>query len=136
MSVTHKSLPPSLPPSLLQVFFVVNLQPPAAVVSSPTSDPDPPIQCDLMDGRDAFLTMARERHWEFSSRRRARNSTMCMTYELHNQSGDRFTCNHCRNHVETRYHCKDCEVSAVIDNITGYMRLYMYYPYEYILTDN
>ena len=34
-------------------------------------DPDPYISCDLMDGRDAFLTMARGKHQEFSSLRRA-----------------------------------------------------------------
>ena len=110
------SLLPSLPPSL-QMFFVVMLQPPAAVVSSPlpgTTDPDQLIQCDLMDGRDAFLIMARERHWEFSSLRRARYSTMAMLYELHNQSGDHFICNNCHKHIETRYHCKECDVSAKV----------------------
>lgn len=61
-------------------------------------DPDPFIQCDLMDGRDAFLTLAREKHYEFSSLRRAKYSTMSMLYELHNQSQDKFvyTCNNCR----------------------------------------
>ena len=105
-----------IPLLLLQVFFVVLLQPPQTVGSSPlpgTTDPDQLITCDLMDGRDAFLTMARERHWEFSSLRRAKYSTMAMLYELHNQSGDRFvyTCDHCRMHVETRYHCRECDVS-------------------------
>ena len=78
-----------------------------------TSDPDKLISRDLMDGRDAFLTMSRERHWEFSSLRRAKYSTMAMLYELHNQTSDHFvyTCNHCRMHVETRYHCRECDVS-------------------------
>ena len=66
-----------------------------------------------MDGRDAFLTMARERHYEFSSLRRAKYSSMAMLYELHNQGQDRFvyTCNNCKGHVETRYHCTICDVS-------------------------
>lgn len=70
------------------------------------------MNCDLMDGRDAFLTMARDKHFEFSSMRRAQFSTLCMLYELHNQGQDKFvyTCNHCKNHVETRYHCTVCEV--------------------------
>lgn len=95
-------------------------------------DPDPFINCDLMDGRDAFLTMARERHYEFSSLRRAKYSTMAMVYELHNQGSDKYvffssfllrpyvtifellyrfvyTCNNCKSHVETRYHCTQCE---------------------------
>ena len=104
---------------------MVTLQPPAAAVSSPlpgTTDPDQLIQCDLMDGRDAFLTMAREKHWEFSSLRRARYSTIAMLYELHNQSRDRFvyTCNHCCDHIETRYHCKECDVSAITVCLYGY----------------
>ena len=115
--------PPSLPPSLppfppfpSQVFFVVMLQPPSIACSSPlpnTTDPDQFINCDLMDGRDAFLTLAREKHWEFSSLSRAKFSTMAMLFELHNQGGERFvyTCNHCRLHVETRYHCRECDVS-------------------------
>lgn len=66
-----------------------------------------------MDGRDAFLTMARDRHYEFSSLRRAQFSTLSMLYELHNQGNDKFvyTCNNCKNHVETRYHCTVCDVS-------------------------
>lgn len=69
--------------------------------------------CDLMDGRDAFLTLARDKHYEFSSLRRAQFSTLCMLYELHNQGQDKFvyTCNNCKNHVETRYHCRVCDVS-------------------------
>ncbi len=76
-------------------------------------DPDPFIQCDLMDGRDAFLTIAREKHYEFSSLRRAKFSTMALLYELHNQGKDNFvyTCNTCKAHVETRYHCRVCDVS-------------------------
>ena len=97
------------------VFFTVLLNPPTPV-SSPlpgTSDPDNLIQCDVMDGRDAFLTMARERHWEFSSLRRAKYSTMAMLFEVHTQGGDKFVynCNNCRMAVETRYHCKECDVS-------------------------
>ena len=100
-----------------QVFFVVFFQPPHVLCTSPlppTTDPDQLINCDLMDGRDAFLTLARERHWEFSSLRRAKFSSMTMLCELHNQGSDRFvyTCNNCRLHVETRYHCKECDVSG------------------------
>lgn len=87
---------------------------PAANSLPPIVDPDPLIPCDLMDGRDAFLTLARDKHLEFSSLRRAQWSTMCMLVELHTQSQDRFvyTCNECKHHVETRWHCTVCEVSA------------------------
>lgn len=36
-----------------------------------------------------------------------------MLVELHNQGQDRFvyTCNECKHHVETRWHCTVCEVS-------------------------
>ena len=98
-----------------QVFFVIRLHPVhTAVALPPIQDPDPFISNDLMDGRDAFLAIAREKHYEFSSLRRAQFSTMAMLYELHNQGKDHFvyTCNHCKAHVETRYHCSVCEVRA------------------------
>ena len=80
----------------------------------PIHDPDPFISCELMDGRDAFLTMARERHYEFSSLRRAKFSTMALLYELHNSGKEAFvyTCNTCKANVETRYHCRECDVSV------------------------
>ena len=94
-----------------QVFFIVLLQPPNQSPLNATTDPDSLITCDLMDGRDAFLNLARERHWEFSSLRRSKFSTQALLYELH-QGGDRFvyTCNNCRSDIETRWHCTVCEV--------------------------
>ncbi|KAK9399888.1 hypothetical protein NXF25_012907 [Crotalus adamanteus] len=95
-----------------EVFFVIRLiAGPQANSLPPITEPDPLIPCDLMDGRDAFLTLARDKHLEFSSLRRAMWSTMCMLVELHTQSQDRFvyTCNECKHHVETRWHCTVCE---------------------------
>ncbi|KAJ1174143.1 hypothetical protein NDU88_005966 [Pleurodeles waltl] len=95
-----------------EVFFVIRLiAGPTANSLPPIVEPDPLIPCDLMDGRDAFLTLARDKHLEFSSLRRAKWSTMCMLVELHTQSQDRFvyTCNECKHHVETRWHCTVCE---------------------------
>ncbi|MBN3293106.1 EP300 acetyltransferase, partial [Polypterus senegalus] len=95
-----------------EVFFVIRLiAGPTANSLPPIVDPDPLMACDLMDGRDAFLTLARDKHLEFSSLRRAKWSSMCMLVELHNQSQDRFvyTCNECKHHVETRFHCTVCE---------------------------
>ena len=67
------------------VFFVVRLHSVQAAVNLPSViDPDSSINCDLMDGRDAFLTMAREKHYEFSSLRRAKWSSLALLYELHN----------------------------------------------------
>ncbi|XP_010710456.1 histone acetyltransferase p300 [Meleagris gallopavo] len=99
-----------------EVFFVIRLiAGPAANSLPPIVEPDPLIPCDLMDGRDAFLTLARDKHLEFSSLRRAQWSTMCMLVELHTQSQDRFvyTCNECKHHVETRWHCTVCEISIL-----------------------
>lgn len=102
----------------LQVFFVIRMYEDDEIQSltTETVDPDPSMSCDLMDGRDAFLTLARDKHWEFSSLRRAKYSTMCMLFDLHNQGQDRFvySCNLCKRHVETRYHCSECEVSTVL----------------------
>ncbi|KAM6904880.1 CREB binding protein b isoform 2-T2 [Xenentodon cancila] len=95
-----------------EVFFVIHLHAgPVINTLPPIIDPDPMLTCDLMDGRDAFLTLARDKHWEFSSLRRCKWSTMCMLVELHNQGQDRFvyTCNECKHHVETRWHCTVCE---------------------------
>lgn len=96
-----------------EVFFVIRLHSlPDAEKLKPIQDPDGQISCDLMDGRDAFLTMARDKHYEFSSLRRAKYSSMCMLYELHNSSNDRFmyNCNVCKiNLAESRYHCTVCE---------------------------
>lgn len=98
------------------VFFVIKLQPHSAIKQNPINDPDPLIACDLMDGRDAFLTMAREKHWEFSTLRRCKFSTMAMLHEIHTSSRDAFvyTCNVCKGQVETRYHCTVCEVWAYL----------------------
>lgn len=108
---------------MLQVFFVIRLiAGPAANSLPPIVDPDPLIPCDLMDGRDAFLTLARDKHLEFSSLRRAQWSTMCMLVELHTQSQDRFvyTCNECKHHVETRWHCTVCEVGPLAGRAGGF----------------
>ncbi|KHJ49440.1 hypothetical protein D918_00566 [Trichuris suis] len=94
-----------------EVFFVVRLHSAqAAAVLSPINDPDPLISCDLMDGRDSFLSIARERHWEFSSFRRALFSTICLSYELHTQGQDKFvyTCNSCRG-SNAVWHCPTCD---------------------------
>lgn len=88
----------------------------------PIVDPDPLLSCDLMDGRDAFLTLARDKHWEFSSLRRSKWSTLCMLVELHTQGQDRFvyTCNECKHHVETRWHCTVCEVGPLAGRAKGF----------------
>ena len=107
--------------------FVVLLQPPQVGSASPlpgTTDPDQLICGDLMNRPDTFLTMSRERHWEFSSLRRAKYSTMAILYELHSQTSNRFVyaCNNCHMHVETRYHCRECDVSS------PHMHYYFVFP--------
>ena len=95
-----------------EVFFTIRLHSAQSAASlSPICDPDTPMPCELMDGRDAFLTMAREKHYEFSSLRRCKYSTMSLLYELHTQGSDKFvyTCNSCSKSVETRYHCTQCD---------------------------
>ena len=59
------------------MFFVIRLQAAETVKKlGPISDPDPTMPCDLMDGRDSFLTLAREKHYEFSSLRRTKVSLL------------------------------------------------------------
>ena len=100
---------------LLQVFFVIRLQSQQNAANLPSiHDPDPHMSCELMDGRDNLLTLARDRHYEFSSLRRAKYSSIALLYELHNQGKESFvyTCNTCEAQVETRWHCSVCTVVA------------------------
>ncbi|KAA3680711.1 E1A/CREB-binding protein [Paragonimus westermani] len=97
---------------LKEIFFVIRLHRHNSAASlPPTSDPDQTIHSELMDSRDAFLQMARERHLEFSSLRRAKYSTMILLYELHMEIRQSFmyNCNVCGTQIETRWHCNDCE---------------------------
>ena len=72
------------------VFFVVRLQlPQVASQLPPIVDPDPLLHNDLLDGRDAFLCLCRDKHFEFSSLRRCCYSSLMILYEIHNtQSRD------------------------------------------------
>lgn len=74
------------------------------------------MQSDIMDGRDAFLTTSRDKHWEFASLRRAKFSTMAMLVELHNQGSDKFVynCNVCSRQIIARHHCTICEVTTCL----------------------
>lgn len=94
-----------------EVFFVIRFYLRGEEPTAKIEDPDPTLSCDIMEGRDAFLTLSRDKHWEFSSLRRAKFSTMAMLVELHNQGSDRFVynCNLCKNQIITRYHCTVCE---------------------------
>ena len=48
------------------VFFVIRMIEKEKVASLPKiSDADDDLPCELMDGRDPFLTKARDEHWEF-----------------------------------------------------------------------
>jgi len=59
------------------VFFVVQLQ--ADVDRKETiKDPDGEMTCELMDGRDTFLSLCRENHHEFSTLRRSKYSSMIL----------------------------------------------------------
>ncbi|KAA0194450.1 CREB-binding protein [Fasciolopsis buskii] len=97
---------------LKEIFFVIRLHRHNSAASlPPTTDPDQPVHSELMDSRDAFLQMARERHLEFSSLRRAKFSTMVLLYELHMELRQSFmyNCNVCGAQIETRWHCNECE---------------------------
>jgi hypothetical protein len=116
------------------VFFVVRLHPLSKLAElPPINDPDALISNDLMDGRDAFLMLSRDKHYEFSSLRRAKFSSLGMLYELHTQARDSFvyTCNNCHANVDTRYHCAKCDVSCALTFILmrflcGTKLIYMY----------
>ncbi|CAD6188119.1 unnamed protein product [Caenorhabditis auriculariae] len=97
-----------------EVFFTIRLvsqQTELSMLSTPTNDPDPLLNSDMMDGRDTFLTRARDEHWEFSSLRRAKYSTLCLCHALHeadSAKGMEYTCNKCSNN-NAKFHCNTCE---------------------------
>ncbi|XP_065216745.1 CREB-binding protein-like [Planococcus citri] len=86
-------------------FLVIRLHSSQSIANlPPIKDPDPLISCDLMDGSDAFLTMSRERGYEFSTLRRAKFSSMAMLFEIHTRIQDHFvySCDNCEKIVKTR----------------------------------
>ncbi|KAI1729114.1 histone acetylation protein domain-containing protein [Ditylenchus destructor] len=97
-----------------EVFFTIRLVEPqmeAIVNQKAIVDPDTTYPSELMDGRDTFLNKARDEHWEFSSLRRAKWSTMNFCYALHTQEQDNkdmsYTCNSCNGNAS--YHCPTCD---------------------------
>lgn len=98
------------------VFFTIKLFSPhdeqIVVGQKPKiEDPDPLINCELMDTRDNFLAKSREEHWEFSQLRRAVWSTLNFCYTLHIQEqegkGLGYTCNLCEQ--PAIFHCNTCD---------------------------
>ncbi|PIC38859.1 hypothetical protein B9Z55_010734 [Caenorhabditis nigoni] len=95
-----------------EVFFtirLVSLKDEPTVLATGINDPDGLMPSDMMDGRDTFLTKAREEHWEFSSLRRAKYSTLCLAYSLHeaDSKGMEYTCNKCNG--PATWHCQTCD---------------------------
>ena len=106
---------------LLQVFFTIRLISQQSAMSlGEIADPDPLMNLELMDGRDTFLTRARDEHWEFSSLRRAKFSTLALCYSLHETDASRgdYPCKKCDNFV-TNWHCLSCEVSGRVTVLGG-----------------
>ncbi|KAI6241003.1 Clathrin heavy chain [Aphelenchoides fujianensis] len=69
-----------------EVFFTIRLvsqQAELSINDIDIDDPDPLVPSELMDGRDTFLSKARDEHWEFSSMRRAKYSTLYFCHALH-----------------------------------------------------
>ncbi|KJH52894.1 zinc finger, ZZ type [Dictyocaulus viviparus] len=97
-----------------EVFFTIRLVTQQSALSLPDIvDPDPLMASDMMDGRDTFLTRARDEHWEFSSLRRAKFSTLALCHALHESDVNKdmsYTCNKC-NSSNAKWHCTTCDVS-------------------------
>ncbi|GMT19162.1 hypothetical protein PFISCL1PPCAC_10459, partial [Pristionchus fissidentatus] len=102
-----------------EVFFTIRLvtQQSALSLTADIEDPDGLMSSELMDGRDTFLTRAREEHWEFSSLRRAKYSSLCLAHALHDQEGKgmEYTCNKC-NSNNAHWHCNTCDDFDLCDN--------------------
>ncbi|KAI6240900.1 Histone acetyltransferase [Aphelenchoides fujianensis] len=97
-----------------EVFFTIRLvsqQAELSINNIDIDDPDPLVSSELMDGRDTFLSKARDEHWEFSSMRRAKYSTLNFCHALHNQENKdiaTYTCNKCGNN-DGKWHCTVCD---------------------------
>ncbi|PAV63530.1 hypothetical protein WR25_07690 isoform F [Diploscapter pachys] len=95
-----------------EVFFTIRLvtqQNQLSIQNQPIEDPDPLMPSEMMDGRDTFLTRARDEHWEFSSLRRAKYSTLCLCHALHESDSNKvdYTCNKCSG--QAKWHCGTCD---------------------------
>ncbi|CAF3573275.1 unnamed protein product [Rotaria socialis] len=93
-----------------EAFFVIYLHNPMKTSPPAVNDADTPIECDLMDTRDAFLSFSCDKNLEFSSLRRAKFSTMAFLSEIHVSKTENsiYNCNNCRQQCDVRYHCTRC----------------------------
>ncbi|VDM62090.1 unnamed protein product [Angiostrongylus costaricensis] len=67
-----------------EAFFTIRLATHQSALLLPDiADPDPSVASDMMGDRNTFLERARDEHWEFSSLRRAKFSTMALCRVLH-----------------------------------------------------
>ncbi|VDL87276.1 unnamed protein product, partial [Nippostrongylus brasiliensis] len=109
-----------------EVFFTIRLVTQQSALSLPDIvDPDPLMASDMMDGRDTFLTRARDEHWEFSSLRRAKFSTLALCHALHESDVNKdmsYTCNKC-NSSNAKWHCTTCDASHR-GTVVGYFCLF------------
>jgi E1A/CREB-binding protein len=78
-------------------------------------DSDALITSELMDNRDVFMARSIEEHWEFSTLRHAKYSTMCICYEPHN-SIDKLDVIKCDESGKSRaiWHCSTCYVCCIL----------------------
>lgn len=67
-------------------FIVIRLNNPSDSLQPAIIDPDPQITCDLMGEREFFLDKCKEKHYEFSSLRRAKYSTLSICGSEHTQT--------------------------------------------------
>ncbi|KAK2080334.1 hypothetical protein QBZ16_000187 [Prototheca wickerhamii] len=64
-------------------------------------DPDPDVENEFFDTRQAFLSLCQGNHYQFDTLRRAKHSSMMVLYHLHNPSAPGFacTCNVCQREI-------------------------------------
>jgi E1A/CREB-binding protein len=98
---------------------------PQAVPALPeTKDADEQIECEFFDTRQAFLSMCQGNKFQFDTLRRAKHSSMMVTFHLHNPSEPAFvaTCNLCARELEpgTGWRCETCPDFDVCDECRRY----------------
>ena len=77
-----------------------------------TIDPDPLVECEVLETRQNFLNYCTKNNTQFDELRRAKHTTMMLLYQLHNPDAARFvtTCANCYKEMGFGvYHkCRNC----------------------------
>ena len=89
---------------------LINMEYTMTSIRETTSDPDPTIECDILNSREKFLSLCEGNHYQFDELRRSKHSSMMVVYHLLNPDLPAFNvqCNVCKKEEISgvHYHCE------------------------------